>query len=415
MAERHRMNERAINKLRRKFIMISMHTFTIVMLLISGVIYLFNLHAMRKEAFSVTGEIIENGGELPVPSGGVVGHQTSMDNWYATRYFSIIYDKNGKVQDVIISHISAVGEEEAREFGRKTLEQYFTFGSIEKYYYRVAELEDGGKIIVFLDFSRQLKIIGRILNIALLLVTSGLVVAAFVVRILSFRLVRPEVRAAEQQKAFITNASHELKTPLAVIRANTEVETMLNGENEWNQSTMRQVDRMTGLIQNLVMIARAEENAKNSERREINVTAITRETVQTFRAVAEQEKLKLENKVRDGLVMKADESQIRQLLTLLIDNAIKYCDKNGSILVSAERRGKTIRLQVSNSYENGKNVDCSRFFDRFYREDTAHTQEDKGGFGIGLSIAESLVRQYKGTIDATWNNGVISFVCQLRG
>lgn len=409
------MNERAINKLRRKFIMISMHTFTIVMLLISGVIYLFNLHAMRKEAFSVTGEIIENGGELPVPSGGVVGHQTSMDNWYATRYFSIIYDKNGKVQDVIISHISAVGEEEAREFGRKTLEQYFTFGSIEKYYYRVAELEDGGKIIVFLDFSRQLKIIGRILNIALLLVTSGLIVAAFVVRILSFRLVRPEVRAAEQQKAFITNASHELKTPLAVIRANTEVETMLNGENEWNQSTMRQVDRMTGLIQNLVMIARAEENAKNSERREINVTAITRETVQTFHAVAEQEKLKLENKVRDGLVMKADESQIRQLLTLLIDNAIKYCDKNGSILVSAERRGKTIRLQVSNSYENGENVDCSRFFDRFYREDTAHTQEDKGGFGIGLSIAESLVRQYKGTIDATWNNGVISFVCQLRG
>ncbi|MCR4653060.1 MAG: HAMP domain-containing histidine kinase [Eubacterium sp.] len=415
MAERHRMNERAINKLRRKFIMISMHTFTIVMLLISGVIYLFNLHAMRKEAFSVTGEIIENGGELPVPTGGVVGHQTSMDNWYATRYFSIIYDKNGKVQDVITSHISAVGEEEAREFGRKTLEQYFTFGSIEKYYYRVAELEDGGKIIVFLDFSRQLKIIGRILNVALLLVTSGLIVAAFVVRILSFRLVRPEVRAAEQQKAFITNASHELKTPLAVIRANTEVETMLNGENEWNQSTMRQVDRMTGLIQNLVMIARAEENAKNSERREINVTAITRETVQTFHAVAEQEKLKLENKVRDGLVMKADESQIRQLLTLLIDNAIKYCDKNGSILVSAERRGKTIRLQVSNSYENGENVDCSRFFDRFYREDTAHTQEDKGGFGIGLSIAESLVRQYKGTIDATWNNGVISFVCQLRG
>lgn len=409
------MNERAINKLRRKFIMISMHTFTIVMLLTSGVIYLFNLHAMRKEAFWVTGEIIENGGELPVPSGGVVGHQISMDNWYATRYFSVIYDKNGKVQDVIISHISAVGEDDAKEFGRKTLDQYFTFGSIEKYYYRVGDLEDGGKIIVFLDFSRQLEIIGRILNIALLLVTSGLIVAAFVVRSLSFRLVRPEVRAAEQQKAFITNASHELKTPLAVIRANTEVETMLNGENEWNQSTMRQVDRMTGLIQNLVMIARAEENAKNSERREINVTAITRETVQTFHAVAEQEKLKLENKVRDGLVMKADESQIRQLLTLLIDNAIKYCDKNGSILVSAERRGKTIRLQVSNSYENGENVDCSRFFDRFYRENTAHTQEEKGGFGIGLSIAESLVRQYKGTIDATWNNGVISFVCQLRG
>jgi signal transduction histidine kinase len=110
-----------------------------------------------------------------------------------------------------------------------------------------------------------------------------------------------------------------------------------------------------------------------------------------------------------------DKNRLKQVFINIIDNAIKYCDKNGSILVSAERRGKTIRLQVSNSYENGKNVDCSRFFDRFYRENTAHTQEEKGGFGIGLSIAESLVRQYKGTIDATWNNGVISFVCQLRG
>nr|WP_027870212.1 HAMP domain-containing sensor histidine kinase [[Eubacterium] cellulosolvens] len=408
------MNERAINKLRRKFIMISMHTFTIVILLISGVIYLFNLHAMRKEAYSIIGEIIENEGELPVPTGGLSVHQTSMDNWYSTRYFSVIYDKKGKVTDVITSHISAVGDEEAKEYGQKILDQYFTFGSTEKYYYRVADREDGGKIVVFLDFSRQQRIIERILNVALLLVFSGLIAAAFVVRILSFRLVRPEVRAAEQQKAFITNASHELKTPLAVIRANTEVETMLNGENEWNQSTMRQVDRMTGLIQNLVMIARAEENEKNSERREINVSAIAKETVQTFRAVAEQEGLVLENTTGDGLTMKADESQIRQLLTLLIDNAIKYCDKNGSIRVNIERRGKMIRLMVSNSYENGKNVDCSRFFDRFYRENKAHTQEDKGGFGIGLSIAESLVKQYKGTIDANWSSGVISFVCQLR-
>jgi signal transduction histidine kinase len=113
--------------------------------------------------------------------------------------------------------------------------------------------------------------------------------------------------------------------------------------------------------------------------------------------------------------MIADESQLRQLLTLLIDNSIKYCDKAGTITASAERKGKNIRLQVSNSYEKGKDVDYKRFFERFYREDTSHTQEEKGGYGIGLSIAETLVKQYKGSIDVSWENGEISFVCLLRG
>ena len=116
--------------------------------------------------------------------------------------------------------------------------------------------------------------------------------------------------------------------------------------------------------------------------------------------------------MEDGIVMKAQEGQIKQLASLLIDNAIKYCDDKGTIHVSLSKKGKNIRLTVDNDYKDGANVDCSRFFERFYRAEESHGGE-KAGYGIGLSIAESIVKRYKGTIHASWNNGIIRFTCKL--
>ena len=112
--------------------------------------------------------------------------------------------------------------------------------------------------------------------------------------------------------------------------------------------------------------------------------------------------------------MKAVDSEIRQLTTLLLDNAIKYCDAGGTIRVSAGQKGREIWMAVSNSYAEGASVDYSRFFERFYRQNEAHTIDSRGGYGIGLSIAENLVKKYGGTIRADWKNGVISFTCTLK-
>ena len=201
-----------------------------------------------------------------------------------------------------------------------------------------------------------------------------------------------------------------------MIRANTEVEQMINGENEWNQSTMRQVDRMTGLIQNLVMVSRAQEKENNSERKKINVSAALQETSDTFLPVAVQNGKKLEKEIQENVMMMANESQIRQLSSLLIDNAIKYCDDGGTIRVTLTQKGRSpVRLDVSNNYAKGGDVDYARFFERFYRQDKSHNIE-KGGYGIGLSIAQAIVEQYKGSsIDAAWKDGIITFTCLLKG
>lgn len=137
------------------------------------------------------------------------------------------------------------------------------------------------------------------------------------------------------------------------------------------------------------------------------------ETADTFKAVAETDGKTLKKEIPDGISLTGIESELRQLCTLLIDNAIKYCDENGQILVKLERRSRAARLVVSNSYAAGAGVNYSRFFDRFYRQDQSHNV-DKGGYGIGLSIADSLVQKYHGTIDASWKDGVIRFTCILK-
>lgn len=202
-----------------------------------------------------------------------------------------------------------------------------------------------------------------------------------------------------------------------MIRANTELIEMMDGESEWTQSTLRQVDRMNGLIQNLVMITRAQENEDRSEMTQINVSEIVQKAAEQFKSLAEQDKKDFEFDIEENVTMIALASSLQQLTMLLVDNAIKYCDDGGKIKVSLhnQNNGKRICMQVSNSYADGKNVDCSKFFDRFYREDESHhSSDDKGGYGIGLSVAESICEQYGGSIDAAWKDGIITFTCLLN-
>jgi signal transduction histidine kinase len=129
--------------------------------------------------------------------------------------------------------------------------------------------------------------------------------------------------------------------------------------------------------------------------------------------VARQSERELTKNIVENVKFIADESKIRQLTTILLDNAFKYCDEKGRVEVSLAAEKKGVCLTVSNHYREGKDVDYSRFFERFYRQDAAHSI-DRGGYGIGLSIAEAICRGYKGSIHAEWHDGIISFVCHLR-
>ena len=424
------MNKQAIEKLRKRFVLIAGLSFMLVMMIMGGVMYVTNLITIRREIYDVLNYIAQNDGDLPrwerddeAGNGRVVTLQDifgrgeriygSPEFLYSTRYFAVLFDEEMQVEAVKTNYIASVAEKEAVEYATAALRSNIKFGKNGIFYYRVARREQGGVIVAYLDCDDQIVILSRLLYTALSLIGIGSIATLFVVRTFSFRVIRSEIRNMETQDRFMTNASHELKTPLAVIWANTEVEQMMNGENEWNQSTMRQVERMTGLIQNLVSIARAEEQESREAPKNIDAAKIVRETVEMFAPVALQSGKQLEMEPAEAISHKISEADLRQLTSLLLDNAIKYCDEAGRIRVQVAQKRKNLLLTVSNSYAEGEHTDCSRFFERFYRQDESHNIE-KEGYGVGLSIAQNLVEKNRGSIDAHWKDGVIFFCCVLR-
>ena len=458
------MTEHEIKRIQNRFIMTSTLTLFCVMLIMGGFIYLFGTITIRNEAQQIMRYIVENDGDLPKPDtiqdneeeshdsdsdeedtddpsftetmewslqsifgvGDFFGE--TPDSYYTTRYFAVLFDESETVSLIKTSHIAYIEEEQAEEYARIALDRPFHFGNFGRYYYYCADRESGGTIVVYLDRTEQLSLMRRVLISVLSILGLGTFMSFFIMRLLSKGFVRTEVENVEKQKQFITNASHELKTPLAVIKANTEMQEMMDGESEWSQSTLRQVDRMTGLIGNLVQIARAQEMT-DGELAPTDIAASVSETADSFAPVAASDGKKLEKEIPDSLVTKSSDSSMRQLTSLLIDNAIKYCDDGGTIKVELTRSRRGAVLTVSNDYAEGANVDYTRLFERFYRQDEAHTisagtvtgssegssgeRTGKSGYGIGLSIAESLVKSMKGSIDVSWNKGRILFTCKF--
>jgi len=437
------LNKNAIEKLRKRFVLVAGLSFMLVMFLMGGVMYITNLITTRREIYAVLTYITQNDGDLPHhdaighDSAGYdpAGYSPSANNYqtitlqdifgrgeriygspeflYSTRYFAVLFDENMEVEDVKTNYIASVEAAEAQEYARIALHRLGSFGKEGIYYYKVAKRENGGTIVAYLDCDDQIIILSRLLYTALALIGVGSIATLMVVRAFSFRVIQSEIRNVEMQDRFMTNASHELKTPLAVIRANTEVEQMMNGENEWNRSTMRQVERMTGLIQNLVSISRAEEQEAGESAKEVDAAVIVRDTVDMFHAVAVQNGKELVMTGPEKLIFKYSEAFLRQLVSLLLDNAIKYCDESGKIEVSVEKKRKSLLLTVSNTFAEGEHADLNRFFERFYRQDESHNIE-KEGYGVGLSIAQNIVEKNNGSIKADWKDGRIFFRCVLR-
>ena len=417
------MSTKEIQRLRRKFIMISMFSFFLVMLFIGLVI--------NTISFSVTSISIHSTLENIAAKEGL-----SEDNLYDPQsihprlpslvdafsptyrhnhFFVLRYQSDGSLEKCVTNSDSETEIEMVKSYAESMRSFLKSFGRYGPYYYLLSKDVDGGTKLTVLDCTSELSSIMRLISATAMTCFVALLITFILVLILSDRMVQPEIENSKRQKQFITNASHELKTPLAVIRANTELLEVMHGQDEWTQSTLKQVDHMNGLIQNLVLISKAAEREDKSVMAQINASNIVEESVANFDALAKQSEKQLNREIEKDLTLMADESRLRQLTTLLVDNAIKYCDEKGIITVtlSSVKKGKKgLRLAVSNTYAEGAKIDCNRFFDRFYREDASHNI-DKGGYGIGLSIAESICRQNGGSISASWKDGIITFTCIL--
>lgn len=410
------MMPQSISKLRGKFIWIAAASFLVVILFMGITTYFGNAIAMRSQANATIDAIIDAGGKTPTEEnyhGGTFHEEAS----YGLRFFTVSFDREGNVTDVDLSHVNLMQRDEALEVSLVASDPntLTSLSQYENYLYKEG-LTDTGSMVVFLDCSYQLETTGQTMRYTLILVIIAFVITLASIVVFSGRAIRPEIENARRQQQFMTNASHELKTPIAVIRANTEVSEMISGETEWTQSTLGQVERLEGLVNDLMAIVRgAEQDDEGKPVSELDVSAIVKDVADSFKGPAQQHGLTLENNIADGVKLRGREDTVEQLVCLLLDNAMKYCDDDGTVNVHLAPAliGTGCMLTISNDYAEGSDVDYNRFFERFYREDESHKNQQ--GYGIGLSVAESICQRYHGSIKASWKAGRISFTCVLKG
>ncbi len=408
------MSPQAIARLRRNFIAIAAASFFVVIAFMGAASMAANVMVIRAQASATIDAILDAGGKTPTEQNygkGTFYEEAS----YGLRFFTVSFDENGQVTDVDLSHVAVIDEKRALEVAQEAADPDTLVGLKldESFFYKEGKVEDGS-MVVFLDCSLQLAAMyDAVARTVVFSAVAFLVTLASIV-LFSKRAVRSEMENMHRQQQFMTNASHELKTPVAVIRANTEVSEMISGETEWTQSTLAQVDRLDGLIRDLMSIVRGQEQDAEKGTSLVDATAAVGKAADSFASVAGQRGLGFERSIAEGVTVRGTQDSLEQLAYLLVDNATKYCDEGGTVSVrlSPARIGRGCVLSVSNNYAEGADVDYQRFFERFFREDTSH--ENQQGYGIGLSVAESICKRYHGSIKASWKAGIITFTCTLK-
>ena len=416
------MNAKEIQKLRKKFILIATVSFLLVTAFFGTLINAANYVVTQQEIdwtldrISEGRDTFDDDDEPRKPPNAFAVGEIFAPAYQRNSFYQFTYDANGTETAYSASRGNTFQKESVSAAAEEIRNLQKDRGRYDRYSFKVTHKDDGTTSVVLLDSGIVLYSRLRLAYASVGVGFVGMLITVILVVALSKKAVKPEIENSQRQEQFLTNVSHELKTPLAVIRSNTEMQEMISGETEWTQSTIRQVDRMNSLIQNLVMITKSREMESKSGTEKIDVSHAVAQTAQDFQSRAESEGKTLTQQITPGLELTADGSKIRQLTMLLLDNAVKYCDDNGTIEIKlepyAKRSRKGVRMTVSNDYAAGKDVDYARFFDRFYREDKSHNI-DTGGYGIGLSIAESICTQQNGSIRAAWHDGRIAFICEL--
>ena len=336
---------------------------------------------------------------------------------FSIRFFSAYINTSGKIDRTNTENISSISEKEASEWAGKMFlsgKDTGRFRIADSYYqYKATKQSNGKTLFVAVDCTDNVRSMHQVLVFSLRMGILCILFFIIVVTLLSKRVIRPFARNIENQKMFITNAGHELKTPLAIISADTEMLETIKGGDEWTQSISGQVNRLNGLVNDLISLAKAGEKDE-SQAEDVNFSDIVAEAAAQFKPVADQQNKKLMMDIRKDIHVTAEKNLLQELVNILIDNATKYCDDNGEIKVSLTKKtgDKRAQLSVSNSYADSAKADTKRFFNRFYRGDVSHNSQ-KSGHGIGLSIAQNITEQFHGRIGASAKNGVMIFTVHI--
>lgn len=405
-----------IRSLRRRFILIAMLSLLGTMAALCTAIGIGNYAVEASRADRALSLLYQNGGTFH-PSEETFDplsfeFQITPETPFEMRYAIVEIDGRGEVKTVDTEHIAALDRQTIVESIRQIIISGKTSGYAEHYRFKVFPETDGSSTIIVLDCFRQIQASYNILRIMFFVLLSCVVIVFLLLLVFSKRAIRPFVENLERQKQFVTDASHELKTPLAILTADMGLLEDTYGENKWLKSARSQVVRLDKLIKNLVELARMEETVQKEQAAVFSVSETAEACADAFEPMAGTDGKTLIAEISAGITLRGVQDDLFRLFSILLDNAIKYCDPGGEIRFALFLRGRNICISVSNPCAGLDAALLPRYFDRFYRADSSRARAT-GGYGIGLSTARAIVTRHRGHISNRYANGIITFTAVI--
>ena len=395
-----------IEKLRIKFIGLSVGiVFVVVATIISAINYM-NYSRIVSRADNLLQILIENNGYFPE----IMQHM-SPEVRYSTRFFSVSIDDYGNIVAIDRVNIASKTNEEVVDYSNAVLKENKERGFIDQYRYKIAKTNSGG-LIVFIDCSEELDIYKSFLKRSIVVSSIGIGTIFLIIVMLSKKMVEPIAKSYERQKQFITDAGHELKTPLTIISTNTDVLEIVNGESEWTKNIHSQIIRLNNLVSSLVSLSRMDEEKNELVYKRFIISDVAEEIIESFKLIMDIDNKKIIKEIEKDLEYYGDENLIRQLISILVDNAVKYSEKNTDIIFVIKKDSKKVFIKIENISTNLVKGDLSYLFERFVRGDESRNST-VSGHGIGLSLAKAITLKNKGHIHAYSPDGK-KFVVELR-
>ena len=324
---------------------------------------------------------------------------------YQSRYFAVWFASDGSISRINMDNLASLASDEAAALAEEVYTGSKAKGFASRYRY-CRTTDNDETLLLFLNCDRELSTFRTFLYASIGISLAGILAVFLLLLLFSGRIVRPIAESYEKQKRFITDAGHELKTPITIIRADADVlESELDSENEWIADIRKQTHRLADLTGDLIYLSKMEEENPAMQWQNLSLSELVEETAHSFQALALSKEKKFEASVTPGLHVNGDEKALAKLVSILLDNAIKYSAEGGPVTLSLKQAGRNALLVVKNSTLPMEKGNANRLFERFTREDSSRNSES-GGFGLGLAIAKAVTEVHKGRIHAESEDGL---------
>lgn len=393
-----------IRALQRRFVLTAMLSLFVLLIIVIGSIIGVSYLVMERNS-DQTLEMLSVDRPRTPPIGdersAMFGYQLGPNPSLFMNHCVVLANTKGEVAVINSGFYSDYDESEIYEYTLRVLDGSKMDGKIGSFKYKAVALDSSKYRIVFLDMSAQAQMLADTVKMACLIGLACLILMFIIVMVVSRRTVLPIADGLEKQRRFVTDAGHEIKTPLAIIQANVDAMELHIGKNKWSKHIQEQAIRLDGLMKQLLSLAKMDEGKAATPFEDVAFSKLVESSVSGFSEMGFNKKI-ISN-ITPGISLRGNRESLEQLVCILMDNALKYSGADGTITIALTAIGKKAILEVINTCDALPVASPNTLFDRFYRADTARTQKS-GGYGVGLSIARAVTEIHKGKISAFYDD-----------